>query len=1047
MYVNYHRHSVDSNIILADSVVTNQEYADRIKELGHTVLSSCEHGFGGNHKQVQMIAEANGLRFRFVAEVYFVKDRFDREDRSNAHLVLAAKTAKGIGDLNEVISEANISGYFYRPRVDLELLYRLDPRDVFVTTACVGGIYRYGHEEAEKLILQLRNHFRDSFMIEVQYHHTDKQREANKFFLSMYRRHNIPIIMGIDSHVIYPEQESLRKLRLEANNIVYSDEEGWFLDYPDKATCIKRFQEQGVLSNAQIMEAIDNTLVFLDFEDVPLDRSRKLPPAYPNLSEEERAQLYRDLVLQGYEKWYSNVTPEQRARDMAELEYEMDTITETGTSDYFTTLYRIVEEAQKLGGVLTKTGRGSGASYATNRMLGLTSVNRLRVPVTMYPDRFISKDRLAGGSLPDLDLNISNLEAFQEAGRKVLGEWGCVPMVAFGKLGALSAWKMYARAENIPFEESNAVSDMIRGYELALKYADEDEKEDILLSDYISEEYLDKVEASKMYWGVTDSISPHPCAHLLLDRDIRREIGVIRLKNRETGEPLYAAMIDGSTADKVGYVKGDFLRVDVVKLNDEAFRTANIEQPTADEIIELTKNDAKTWEMYEKGYTVGLNQCEKTKTTARVMQFKPKNIVELSAFIAAIRPSFQSMMETFLSRVPFSYKIPALDSLLQTPEMKSSFIIYQEQIFSILMKAGISGPDAYRVIKAISKKNHEIIHSFQQKFMEGFIPYVMSDGKTGEQEAQLAAERVWQIVEDSAAYGFNASHAYCVALDSLYSAYMKANYPYEFYSSALRVYGEKNDKERLARIKNEMRQAFGIQISPPKFGQDNRDFFMDKEGGTISDALASVKYLSRPAAELLYSMRDAKYDYFVDLLWDLEYAQGIDRRQIGILIKMGYFRDFDHEGNLLYVFEEFCNGKYKITKTLKPATQEKRMEVLRALETLADTEPMTTIEKMAFETEYFGAPLTVDPQAKGMFTVIDIDITYSPKLHLYNVGSGTTGRMKMRKAEYLRNPIKEGDTIKLHLWRKKPAFAYVNGEKQKKSGQFELWIEDYDKVS
>lgn len=216
-----------------------------------------------------------------------VKDRHEK-DNTNAHIILAAKTAKGVGDLNEALSEANISGYYYRPRVDMDLLLSLDPRDVFVTTACVGGVFKYGWEDAEKLILQLAAHYRDSLMLEVQYHDTQKQKDVNQFLLGLYRKHGIPLIMGTDSHFIHPEDAALRNQRLEANHIVYEDEDGWFMDYPTEEEAVRRFRTQGVLSEAQIIEAIQNTNVFLGFEHVKLDKSKKLPTLYPKLSQEER---------------------------------------------------------------------------------------------------------------------------------------------------------------------------------------------------------------------------------------------------------------------------------------------------------------------------------------------------------------------------------------------------------------------------------------------------------------------------------------------------------------------------------------------------------------------------------------------------------------------------------------------------------------------------------------------------------------------------------------------------------------------------------------
>ena len=498
-YVCYHRHSCVSNIVLADSVVTNEDYAKRAVELGHSVLSSCEHGNQGNYRECALLAEKYGLRWRYVSEAYFVKDRREK-DNTNCHIILAAKTAKGVGDLNFVLSEANISGFYYRPRVDMELLLSLDPKDVFVTTACIAGVFKYGEEEAEKLILRFAQHFRDSFMLEVQYHDTDKQRDVNQFLLKLYRRHGIPLIMGTDSHFIYPEDAALRQQRLEANHIRYEDESGWYMDYPSGAEAYRRFQAQGVLSDAQIREAIANTNVFLTFEDVIFDRSKKLPSIYPSLSQEERNQKYVKLIREEFERQTSGMSEEEKAVRMKGVQYEMDAITSTGMSDYFLLDHEIVRRAVEKGGVITKTGRGSAPSYYTNSLLGLSSIDRFAIPVEMFPDRFISADRILSGSLPDIDMNVANREAFEQAQTEVLGEWHAAPMVAFGTLKRLSAWKMYCRAANIPFETANAVGNQLKAYETAVRYAEQDEE--VALSDFIPDQFSALVAASERYMGL-----------------------------------------------------------------------------------------------------------------------------------------------------------------------------------------------------------------------------------------------------------------------------------------------------------------------------------------------------------------------------------------------------------------------------------------------------------------------------------------------------------------------------------------------------------------
>ncbi len=775
--------------MLADSVVTNEDYAKRAIELGHSVLSSCEHGNQGNYRECALLAEKYGLRWRYVSEAYFVKDRREK-DNTNCHIILAAQTAKGVGDLNFALSEANISGFYYRPRVDMELLLSLDPKDVFVTTACIAGVFKYGEEEAEKLILRFARHFRDSFMLEVQYHDTEKQREVNQFLLKLYRKHGIPLIMGTDSHFIYPEDAALRQQRLEANHIRYEDESGWYMDYPSGAEAYRRFQAQGVLSDAQIREAIENTNVFLSFEDVVFDKSKKLPSIYPSLSQEERNQKYLDTVHAEWEKYSAGMTAEEKAPREAGIAYETETICSTGVADYFLLNHQIVQRAKEKGGVITATGRGSAVSYFTNMLLGFSSVDRFSIPVEMFPDRFISADRILSGSLPDIDTNVANEEIFWEAQADVLGEWRSAPMIAYGTLRRLSAWKMYCRANDVPYETANNIAEQLKHFENDLRYAEEDEREAIDVHDYVPHEYHALIDMSEKYLGVIDSISPHPCAHLLCQNDIRREIGIIRINGKGAKKrTVYAAFIDGATAETFGYLKNDILHVDVVKVNREAFERAGLEQPSVGELLKLTSNDRETWRMYADGLTLGINQVEQPKTREKVMQYKPRNITELSSFVAAVRPAFKSMLPIFLERRHFDYGIPALDRLVQTREMTSSFIIFQEQIMKILQSAGFTAPDSYAAIKAISKKKAEKVLKLKEQFMEGFTKL------TGD---PAATEKVWTIINDATSYLFNASHAVCVALDSLYGAYLKAHYPLEFYTALLSNYAQKGDKDRIS---------------------------------------------------------------------------------------------------------------------------------------------------------------------------------------------------------------------------------------------------------
>lgn len=630
-----------------------------------------------------------------------------------------------------------------------------------------------------------------------------------------------------------------------------------------------------------------------------------------------------------------------------------------------------------------------------------------------------------------------------------MGDWHSAPMIAFGTLKRLSAWKMYCRAENVPFEDANAVSENLKQYERDVKYTeDEEEKELINVFDYVPEEYHDQLRMSEKYLGLIDSISPHPCAYLLCMKDIRREIGVYRINSGQGSKKkvVYAAYIDGATAEKFGYLKNDLLKVDVVKVNADIYKRIGIEQPPVPQLLRMVDGDEATWSMYAKGHTLGLNQAEKEKSTAKVMRYKPRNISEMSAFVAAIRPAFQSKVNDFLDRRHFDYDIPALDEQLQTKEMPSSYILYQEQMMKVLQYGGFSAPASYSSIKAIAKKHPEKVLPLKAQFLQGFSDKLI-EGGTHEETAEETSSQVWQIISDACGYGFNSSHSASVALDSMYTAYAKAHYPFETYVALMTNYAEKGDKERIERARIEMRKAFGISMTPCRFRQDNRDFFIDKEKRTISDTLMSVKHISRRVADVLYHMRDNQYDCFIDLLHEMNGKPVFDIRNTEILIRMGYFEEFGSSGKLLAIMKAFNEGPICYKKSYVEKTKLKRLAALREFEQSLPESDIPMDEQLRFEIEHMGTPVSIYPKERWSAAVLAVDEKYSPKLDLYNVAKGTVGRMKIKKDLFKRRPLKVGDVITIYDFDKRPARMYVNGKSVINPSVQEIWLKEYKILS
>ena len=641
-YEPFHIHTSYSNSLTApDSTMSIEDYAKVYKERGHHILCMSEHGNRSNvWQQFELANKYSDENYKMTplaaAEVYFVQDRIKDRTNRGYHLVLVAKNMDGFYELNEILSEANLTGFYYHARVDFELLRRLNYKNFLCSSACVAGI------DDENIMIEMHNIFRENFYLEVQPHPQQIQVDRNKWMLELSKKHKWPLIFATDSHYITKEDKELRRELLLASKITYGNEDEFLLYLPTADEACDMLKVQGVLNKARIEEAMENTLILREFEGLHFTSEKKIPNPYPKMTLDERNYLYKKTVCDEYIKKAGMPNKDEAA----EIHAEMDMMTSTGTADYPLIMKRIIDKGIEYGGILTKTGRGSGASFVSNYAMGFSSINRLKVPVKMYPERFISADRLANG-LPDLDCNMANVEAFEKAGKEILGEYGCLPMIAYGTAKTLSAFKLLARARKLDFETANTVAKQIQNYEMDVKRAKEnnaddpdyDVDEDVRIESYVEDKYLGLIQESKKYKGIITSLSPHPCAHLLSDKDLRREIGVIRVKSKSgSKDAVYAAYIDGKTADSYNYLKADYLRVDVVKIISDTFALAGLPVMSVDELLDKCQDDKAVWDLYAKGFTMGLNQVERAKSSERCSIYKPKNVAELSAFIAGIRP-------------------------------------------------------------------------------------------------------------------------------------------------------------------------------------------------------------------------------------------------------------------------------------------------------------------------------------------------------------------------------------------------------------------------
>jgi DNA polymerase III alpha subunit len=275
------------------------------------------------------------------------------------------------------------------------------------------------------------------------------------------------------------------------------------------------------------------------------------------------------------------------------------------------------------------------------------------------------------------------------------------------------------------------------------------------------------------------------------------------------------------------------------------------------------------------------------------------------------------MYKTFEKREHFEYGIKALDDLIQTPEMPHSFILYQEMSMAVLNFAGIPMSECYEIIKNIAKKRVEKVLKYKAQFIEGFTKTLIEQEKQDEETAQKVSHDVWKILEDSSSYSFNASHSYCVAIDSLYGAFLKTNYPLQFYEVLLNILQDKGEKDRLNLAKNEAESYFKIKFPPYRFGQDNRSIVADFENNSINNSIAAIKGFGSAVGDTLYECGKQGFTRFTDVLkWLNDHS--VKSSTVEPLIKIDYFQQFGNCVELLQINEMFnffkCGEAKNISK-------------------------------------------------------------------------------------------------------------------------------------
>lgn len=1040
-YNNYHKHTDYSNIYTPDTHTKPIDYINRAKELGHTTYFTTEHGYGGSIFDSIELCDKYNLQCIYAIEGYIVENPLEK-DNSNYHIVIIPRSDKARKRLNVINSKANIEGYYYKPRIFLSDLLESDKEDFYITTACCGGLLK-NENSVKNIFMPLYKHFGQNIFLEVQNHNHPSQIAINKRALVLSAALGLRLIHANDSHYIKPEDAKDRLQMLKGKNINYGDEDTYILDYPDSDVVFERYKLQGVLTEEQVREALETTLIFDNIKNnIKIDKTIKMPNIYPDLSVDERISLLKTKVCNGYMEFKKadNITDDEEQLYFKAINEEFKVIEETKeihTMDYFLFNELMVKKAiNEYGGYLTSTSRGSGGAFLLNKTLGLTQLDRIRSEIPLYYERFMSTARLLGdnppytSSLPDLDFNVMDAEPFRKASKDLLGENGCYWMLAYGTMKEGEAFRNTCRSKGLMYDEYNEVAKNLDLYR-------EDEK------------WKPIIEEANKFNGVIISSSPHPCSNILFSGNLQEELGVIKVGD------TYCCPITSSEADTWHYLKNDYLTVESIKLTKLTYDMLNKEVDTLYNLKQ--KLDDKVWDIYGNGLTCAINQFDSLWATSMSKIYKPHNVKEVAMFNGCIRPNFNDYRDSFIHRdETFTNGNSFLDNLFIYTD---KYCLYQENLMAYFESLGVAPNESIGLIKKISKKKikSDDFNKLVERLQNGWIKAVGSlDG----------FDATWEKILTFMSYGYNSPNSLAMAYDSLYNAYLKSHYPLQFYSVALDNYI--GDSERTKRLTEEL-ETFGIKIKSPKFRYSKGRYYPDIATNSIYKGVASIKYMNETMANELYDLKDNHYNDFLQLLEDIQSKTSINNRQLEILIVIGYFEEFGGSQKLLDIIQIYNKLKdkrqfkrsslplglteediepYAEKKTEKTFTNVDTNSMLKVLVSKIKDRNVPLSTRIKYELDNLGYIDYIDTSYnKNVCIVSDIKInSYGTVfLSLHRVYDGHTTTIKVDKKYYNTKPLQNYEMILLCDVEERVKRKKVDG-KWVASDEKELILLSYAKV-
>ena len=830
---------VHTEYSLLDGASRISDITARAAELGLSGVALTDHGVLYGVVPFYRSCQKNGVKPIIGCEVYVApRSRFDREgkvDSGLSHLLLLAETTEGYRNLMALVTDSHLEGFYYKPRVDRELLARYS-EGLIACSACLAGeiptlIMQEREEEARRLAGEYAELYgRGNFFLELQDHGIPEQAPVNRALLAMARDLDIGLVATNDVH--YTRQEDAQShdvlLCVQTNSTVddpgrlrFSGEQFYFKTPQEMAELFREAPE--ALTNTH--EIAERCRVEMTFGDVVL-------PHFEVPQGLTADDYLRKLCFDRLESRYQNNSEAAKQR----LEYELKIIADKDLSTYMLITWDIMRFAQD-SGILVGPGRGSAPGSAILYVIGVTGVDPIALDIPF--ERFINPERL---SMPDVDLDFEDTRR-DEVIRYIANKYGSdhvAQVITFGSMGPRLAVRDAGRAMNIPIPEVDRIAKQI---DATRPIKDSVEANPDLRREYEGNETARRLlDTAQGIEGLARHAGTHAAAVVISKEPLRN---VVPLQRATEGDGV-TTQFDMNSVTEVGLLKMDVLGLRTLSVIKRALGLIERSGRARLDLDQIPFDDAETFALLSRGETAGVFQLESAGMREVVRELKPDCLEDIIALVALYRPGPMAQIPHYIGgkhgtrRVRYAH--PELEPILRSTH---GVIVYQEQVMQIAQRlAGFSMAAAESLLRAMRKKERGVMDRLGDEFMKG---------AQERRVARKTAEKIFSQMAEFAGYGFNKAHAASYAINAYQTAYLKTHYPAEFMAAQLTSIMD--DKDKVAAYVKECRRM-GIEVLPPDVNASEVGFGV--EAGNVRFGMACAKHVSRSAVEAIIVEREAE---------------------------------------------------------------------------------------------------------------------------------------------------------------------------------------------